>query len=123
MRFQRIARNINAGFHRGNAVINDHPHRHLTQPHSHHLADAHRRAGDSCPEPGSEKFQKNQDENESNDSYECEADQIERFHEDELRLKLGQTTTSFVESGGRSDLSRSERSVSRHCRGAFGVML
>ena len=38
MRFQRIAANIDTGFHCGDAIVNNQANRHFAQPHPDHFA-------------------------------------------------------------------------------------
>ena len=59
MGFQRIATNIDTGFHCRNAIVHDQSNRHFAQPHPDHLAKTHRRICDPCPEPETEKIKKN----------------------------------------------------------------
>src|SRR5205823_1052291 len=80
MRLQWVACDIDSRFHRSDAVVHDQSHWDFAQTHSNHFADADRRTGNACPQPGSEKSKENNDENEGNDGNDGEADKDEWFH-------------------------------------------
>src|SRR5215217_8196452 len=80
MRLERVTGNLDAGFYRGDPVIDDHPNWHLAQPHPDHFAEAHRRIRYSCSEPEPEKIEKNNREHKREERQYREPDEIKRFH-------------------------------------------
>ena len=73
------------GFHGGDAIIDDQSDRHFAQTHADHLADADRRVGDACAQPESEKVEEHDREDEGDDREHGNADEVERFHDGNLR--------------------------------------
>ena len=80
MRFERIARNVDACFDRRDAVIDDHSDWHFAQPHADHFAETHRSIRDPGPNPEAEEIEKDDAKNEREEGEDCDADEIERFH-------------------------------------------
>src|SRR5690349_16794719 len=80
MRLQWIAPNIDAGFHRSDAVVHNQAHRYFAQPHPDHLAKTHRLVSNSRPEPETEKVKKYDREHQGEDRQYRDANQIKRFH-------------------------------------------
>ena len=86
MRFQWIAPNIDAGFHRSNTIVHDQTDRHFAQPHPDHFTETHRRVCDPCPEPETEKVKKNNCQHECEDRQHCDADKIKCVHGSERNV-------------------------------------
>ena len=76
VRLEWIARNVDAGFHRGDAVIDDQADRHLAQAHPDHFADADRRVGDPGAKPESEEIKKNNTKDERKDREHRDPDEV-----------------------------------------------
>ena len=85
MRLERIARDVDAGFDGGDAVIDDQADRHFAQTHADHLANADRRVRDAGAEPESEEVEDDDREDEGDDRERGNADEVERFHDGKLR--------------------------------------
>ena len=77
MRFERIARDIDAGFHRGDPVIDDQADRHFAQTHPDHFADSDRRVRDPGAKPKAKKT--------GDDDREDQNDEPEEQHAEESR--------------------------------------
>ena len=78
--FQGITPNIQTRFHCRDAIVHNQTNRHFPQSHSNHLTQAHRRICDPCPEPETEKVEKNNRQHEREQRQHCDADKIKRFH-------------------------------------------
>jgi len=94
MRFQRIARNLDARFDRRDAVIDNQSHWHAPQSHAYHFAHADRRVGDACPEPNAEKVEKNDCQNETEDRKDRNTDKIKSIHAGEVSVVAALVTSA-----------------------------
>ena len=81
---KRIAQNIDAGFDRGDAVIDDQPHRDLAQTHAEHFQES----DGGVRHPGAKpEAKESKNQNAGNEAKECEdrdADKIKGLHADEV---------------------------------------
>src|SRR5471030_2228841 len=89
MRFEWIAWDIDAGFDRGNAVIDDHSDRHFAQPHPDHFSERDRSICDPRANPEPEEIEKDDAKNESDDRDDRDADKIKRVHGQRYGKQLG----------------------------------
>ncbi len=80
MRFERIARDIDAGFDCGDAVIDNHSYRHFAQTHSEHFYESYRSVRHARSEPKSEESENENAENEREQRDDRDANKIKRFH-------------------------------------------
>jgi len=80
MRPKRIARDIDARFHRRDPIIHDHPDRDFPQAHPNHFAEADRRVGDSGSDPKPKEIEKNDAQNEPEKRNHSDADEIKGIH-------------------------------------------
>src|SRR6266542_787265 len=80
MRFKRIAPNIKAGFHSGDAIIDNQSDRHFSQAHPDHFSDANGSIGDAGSEPGCEKFEKDDRQDKGEQRQYSDTDKVKRFH-------------------------------------------
>ena len=80
MCLQRIARNVDARFYRGDSTIDNQAHRHLAQTHADHFAHPDRRIRDARAQPQSEKVEENDREDESENCQHRNPDQIKSIH-------------------------------------------
>ena len=84
MRFERIARDIDARFHRGDAVIDDQAHRHFSQTHPEHFEQSHRRIGEAGAEPEVEEPENEDAQDKSEECKHSDADKIKGLHAGEV---------------------------------------
>ena len=80
MRFERIAPNIQTGFHRRDTIVDNQSDRHFAQAHADHFSNADGRVCDPSSEPRHEIFGDNDYNHKREDREDCEADKIKRFH-------------------------------------------
>ena len=85
VRLQRVARDIDPGFDRGDAIIDDHANRHLAEPHGDHLSEADRRIGDPGAKPEAEEIKDHDRDDEGDDAQHGDAEEVEGFHARKLR--------------------------------------
>ena len=80
MCFQRIAWNVDARFYRGDAVIDDHSHRHLPQPHPDHFTETHWRVRNPGANPEPEEIEENDAQDKREEGEHADADKINGLH-------------------------------------------
>ena len=89
MRLQRIARNVDARFYRGDSTIDNQAHRHLAQTHADHFSHPDRRIRDARPQPQSEKVEENDREDQPENGQNCHTDEIKSIHARNVTLRRG----------------------------------
>jgi hypothetical protein len=80
MCFQWIAPDVQTSFHGRNAVVDNQSNRHLPQTHADHFSYSDGSVGDSSPEPGCEKLEKDDREDKREQRQYRYTDKIKRFH-------------------------------------------
>ena len=81
---ERIARNLDASFHRGDAVIDNHSHGNFTQAHPDHFSERDRRVRDPGADPKPEEIEKDDAEDEREEREDRDADKIKGLHAGEV---------------------------------------
>ena len=76
VRLEWIARDVDARFYRGDAVIDDEADRHLAQAHPNHFAEADWRVGNARAQPEPEEIKKNNTKDEREDREHRDPDEV-----------------------------------------------
>ena len=80
MGFEWVARDIDPGFDRGDAVIDDHSDRHFAQTHSEHLEQTYRRVCQARAQPKVEESKNDDADDENDERRESDSEKVERLH-------------------------------------------
>src|SRR4051794_16303566 len=84
MRLQRIAGDIEAGFHGRDAAIDNQADRHLAEAHAEHFEKAHRSVGQSRSQPEIKEAENDETKNECDERDDADAHEVEGFHTGKL---------------------------------------
>jgi hypothetical protein len=96
MRFEWIARNIDACFHGRDPVIDDEPDRDSPQTHPNHLSNCNGCTGNPSTEPRHEVLRDNDREYENDDSDDCDHCEGNGFHNTENYRKRFRPKSLFA---------------------------